>query len=116
MFDWSEKGKNEKRSGEGGYNLPRIERKEGEIRCELKMSNKPFIQVIVNYYYFLFTTNYHFLYSTSINGNSLKKYHLFPFTFPLNQTKQSYIHFLSFYFSIPSTKHTSRKIQIFSFQ
>ena len=84
MFDSSEKGKNEKRAGEGGYNLPRIERKEGEIRCELKMSNKPFIQVIVDYYYFLFTTNYHFLYSTSINGNSLKKYHLFPFTFPLN--------------------------------
>ena len=74
----------EKGVGEGGYNLPKIERKEGEIGCELKMSNMPFIQVIVNYYYFLFTTNYHFLYSTSINSNSLRKYYLFPFTFPLN--------------------------------
>ena len=84
MYDWSEKGKDGKRAGEGGYNLSWIERKEGEIGCELKMSNKPFIQVIVDYYYFLFTTNYHFLYGTSTNDNSLKKYHLFPFTFPLN--------------------------------
>ena len=40
MFDWSEKGKDRKRAGEGGYNLPWMERKEGEIGCELKMSNK----------------------------------------------------------------------------
>lgn len=85
MFDWSEKGKDGKRGRGGGYNLPKIDRKEGEIGCELKMSNKPFIQVIVSYYYyFLSTTNYHFLYSTSINNNSLGTYLLFPFTFPLN--------------------------------
>lgn len=109
MFDWSEKVKDGKRGRGGEYNLPKIDRKEGEIGCELKMSNKPFIQVIVSYYYFLSTTNYHFLYSTSINNNSLGTYHLI--LSPFLSTKQSraiFIFYHSTFLSLQPNTHQEK--------